>query len=111
HDGDAETRRFLVRQATAPRCKRPQRRANRSDIVRPFGARCAPFEVCGAGNLVADRQLAIVERLEPPPRRRAAEGLHAVLLSPSSWRSDFRARVRRDLTVPTATRREKAISS
>ena len=63
----------------------------------------APLEVRAHGNLIAERQLPVVERLQPPPRRRAGESLHAVLASLRSSLSACRARVSRDLTVPIAT--------
>ncbi len=75
------------------------------------GAALAPFEVRADGDLIGERELAIVKRLETPARRRAGERLHAVLSSRSSSRSAWRARVSRDFTVPTATPSENAISS
>ena len=63
------------------------------------------------GHLLGSRQLAVDERLEQLTRRFASEDRDHDLSPSSSARSACRARVSRDLTVPTATPREKAISS
>ena len=58
-----------------------------------------------------EAHLAVVELLEAVLHVVAADHVHHDRLSRSSWRSACRARVSRDLTVPTATPSEKAISS
>ena len=63
------------------------------------------------GHLLRRRQLAVHERLEQLARRLAAEDRDHDRNPSSSARSACRARVSRDLTVPTATPSEKAISS
>jgi len=74
-------------------------------------ARIAPIHVGLDGNLIGDRQLSVVERLKSTLCRCTGEGCHIVLASCNSARRAWRARVRRDLTVPTARPSENAISS
>ena len=85
--------------------------ANQLKVLDAIGARPAPAHVALDEHLLVDRQLVVEERLEPLARVFAADvGSHAWRPS-SSARSACRARVSRDFTVPTATPREKAISS
>jgi hypothetical protein len=111
HDRRGEDRGFVLRQQRAAGRERLQHAADRLEIGEQLGAAVAPLEVGTDGDLLGDAELAVVERLQAAPRRRAGERLHALLASRSSWRSAWRARVSRDFTVPTATPSEKAISS
>src|SRR5581483_9021289 len=106
-----ERARLVERRPLASRRQRPQRRSDGAHVGERGRALVTPREVRADGDLIRDRELAIVERLKAPPRRRARERLHTVLASRSCCRSAWRARVSRDLTVPTATPSEKAISS
>jgi len=63
------------------------------------------------GNPLLDRQLVVVELLEPFLHVFAPRDVHHDRLSRSWCRSACRARVSRDFTVPTATPSENAISS
>ena len=109
--GPREHRGVFLRQRQPSGQHRLQRLTHLAHVGQRPGAAGAPSDVRADGNLLADGELAVVKRLEAPPRRGAAERLHAVLASRSSRRSAWRARVRRDLTVPTATPSENAISS
>src|SRR5205807_773317 len=109
-DALGEDLRFDEGEHGTRRRERLQGAAEPAQIGELVGAVIAPFEVRADGDLVADRELAVVERLQPPARFRAGERRHAVLASRSSRRSAWRARVSRDFTVPTATPSEKAIS-
>ena len=63
------------------------------------------------GDLIADRQLAVVERGQLAPHLPTCSRHHDLSASLSWARSASRARVSRDFTVPTATPSENAISS
>ena len=101
----------VLRQAQPPRQRALQRRANLADVGQRAGAARAPFDVRADGDLLADGELAVVKVRQPAACGGATQRLHAVLASRSSRRSAWRARVSRDLTVPTATPSENAISS
>jgi len=90
--------------ATKVACWSAKLRERRGTVI-------APLQMRADRNLIPDVELAIMKRLQPSARRRAGKRSHAVLASRSSSRNDWRARVRRDLTVPIATPRENAISS
>jgi hypothetical protein len=110
-DGCVETHGFFVRQRAAARHERMQRLPHHPQLVQHRRALIAPLEMRADGDLVRDRELAIVEGLQAATRRSARERLHALLSSRSSSRSACRARVSLDFTVPTATPSENAISS
>ena len=74
-------------------------------------AAVAPFEMRTHLDLLAERQLAVVKGVQAPPGDRACQDSHALLASCSSARRVWRALVNRDLTAPTVTPSEKAISS
>src|SRR5439155_26604364 len=86
-DGRLEAGSFLVRQAAANRGRAAERGGQELQFGERSGAVAAQIDVRRHGNLIADRQLAVVKRLQAPPRRRACETLHAVLASRSSTRS------------------------
>ena len=86
-----------------------QRLANQLEIVRLEPARRAAVEVIGNRNAIGDGQLFVVKGGELGAHLLAAPGQHR--RSPSSTRSAWRARVSLDLTVPTGSPSENAISS
>ena len=111
HDGYLKRAGFFLRPGGAAGRERLQHRSHVPQFGEQRRALIAPFEMRSDGDLIGDRQLAIVKGLQSTPRRGTCERFHVVLASRSSERSACRARVRRDFTVPTATPREYAISS
>src|ERR1700746_4104450 len=101
-----EARRFLARECASPGARFAQRAANQLDIANRPLAFAAPGCVRADRNLLGHGQLVVVKRVEAFANLRAGEDHHAGLASWSVWRRVCRARVKRDLTVPTATPRE-----
>ena len=110
-DGGGEHNRFVVCQGGPIVRQALQRSSDTTHFSQHLGARIAPVEMGTDRDLLADRELAIVVCVQAPTSRRAIERVHVVRASRSSSLSACRARVRRDLTVPTATPIEYAISS
>src|SRR5262249_49204043 len=116
-DRRAEHGRLVVGEPGPARREHRQRRPEVAQVGQRRGALVAPFHVRADRDLLADRQLLVVIRLEESPGGVAAERRHAILVSgrtsdpraplprtSRSWfRRAWRARVSRDLTVPTAT--------
>ena len=90
---------------------RPQRGADQAHVLHTQRAGLAPAEVRFDRQLIRHRQLTVDQPFEQCPRVVAADVLSHVRSPSSSARSDWRARVSRDFTVPTATPSENAISS
>src|SRR5581483_2217057 len=109
--GALERGRLVERRGRSAGRERTQGGGEPAEVGERRGALIAPLEMGADGDLIADGELAVVKRLKAPPRRRAGQRLHAILASRSCCRSAWRARVSRDLTVPTATPSENAISS
>ena len=88
-----------------------QRRPHLVELRGDQRAGDAIVQVALNGDALLERQLVVVELLEPVLHVLAADGVHHGRVSRSWTRSACRARVSRDFTVPTATPSEKAISS
>lgn len=111
-DHGSRERRLLVGRQDRPAWQHtPQHVAHHPVIVDHFRAVVAPLEVRSDRDLLRHRELTVAKGGEATSRGSTGQGLHTTLNSLSSIRSACRARVSRDLTVPTATPKENAISS
>src|SRR5262249_48016277 len=98
---DISTDGLGVRRRVRHRCA-PKARTGLAQPAALGGAAAALPQVALHRNLLIDRQLTVVVGLEHTTRRAAGPGLHCTR-SCSTARSAWRARVRRDFTVPSVT--------